>query len=184
MGFRKALEAAKATILVSLLFNLVMTCLQTALNAPQSGIVPSSGPTPLEIASWILSLVVFLGNVLLIVYCGYRAAKKGNDLATCGLAGLVTYGVVYPVISALQVAVVLFEAGGVGPLMDSLASASASGVPPGMAGPLFIVGVIASMAILWAGGMVLNFFVALAGGAIGGARYAASSPRPGTPQSL
>ncbi len=176
MDFKKALGSAKMIIVISLVFNLVMICIGVVLGilgfgasaaASQIGLVASlGGATLITIVSWGVKAIVFLGNIAIIVYGGHRAAKRGNDLMTCGMVGLVTYALVGLFCGVINLVLGFF---GIGAALITSGSAM-TGLFSGLLGAASLgMGLVCGV-IWYVLGLVTNFLVALAGGMIGGAK--------------
>jgi lysylphosphatidylglycerol synthetase-like protein (DUF2156 family) len=156
MDFRKAIDSAKFIILISLVFNLLLLGATILINSSGYSGNELANASTSSLISQIMILVTLLGNALIIGYGGYRAAKRGNDLATCGMVGLIAYLVV----GLLSAVLIFFQSS----RLETMAAMSGL---PGMSASVFtIIGVVIMLVI----GMVVNFIVALFGGALAGAK--------------
>jgi hypothetical protein len=179
MEFNKVLDAAKMVIVIALVFNLLMLGIGAVFNllgigagvvargGTQSGIVLATGSIILVwFAEWGLKIITVLGNVAIFAYCGFHAAKKGNDLVGCGMAGLVSYALAGVVCGAVGLLLSFF---GIGATMFTSGSAMA-GAFSGLIGAIGLgMGLVCG--VFWyLGGLPLNFILALIGGLIGGAK--------------
>lgn len=167
MDFNKALNSAKYIIGISLAFNLLAFAVSAALNI--LGVVGGTavGSTDTGLAATAIIAIILWGvntlvNAGIIVYGGFRAAKQGLDLISCGLIGLLSWGVVAPVIGVIEfIANLVFQLG-----LD------ASGLTQTTSG-ITAAGTVVYMACLlgvYVAGFGLNFVVALIGAFVGGAR--------------
>jgi len=173
MDFNKVLDASKMILVILLAFNLIFFGVQVglALLGVGAGAVAGKDAGAVAgilawIAEWGVRGIIVIGNIAIIGYGGYSAAKKGNDLVGCGLVGLLCYAVVGLIIGVLQTITGLLGVGG----SVVTSGNAATGAIMGLFGAIGLgVGIICGIGWYLAG-LVVNFLLALVGGAVGGAK--------------
>lgn len=132
IDFNKAFNSAKFIVLLSIGFNLVAYLIYAILVLVFGigGTVAGSTAVGLGFASiiamglWIINQII---NAIIIIYGGYKAAKTGLGVWSCGLVGLITWSIVAPLIGVIQfIGDILFNLGLTtlgGPIAKSAASA-------------------------------------------------------------
>lgn len=169
----KVMGASTMMLVVSLVFNLLIlgASVALALLGFGAGAVAGKNIGALAgmlgwIANWGLAIVGFIGNIAIIAYAGFSAAKKGNDMLGCGLVGLLIYAVVGLIMGVLNAVVGLLGVGG------SVATSgnAATGAIMGLFGAMAL-GMTVLCGVGWyIAGLITNFLLALIGGMIGGAK--------------
>ncbi len=175
----RVMDAAKAIIIIALAFNLVMIGISAGLGLlgygagamakgknQASATVGIVGAALTMLANWGVSIATLAGNVVIFLYGGYTAAKRGNGLANCGLAGIIAYAVTGIVCGLVSLALSFL---GLGAAVVTSGNAF-NGIFAGIIGTIGLgVGLVCSL-FWFLGGLVANFVLALIGGLIGGAK--------------
>jgi hypothetical protein len=169
----KIFEGSKVPLIASLLFNLVLLGAGVMLGLLGFGAGAVAGKTVGAgvgmiggIVSWGLAIVGIIGNLAIMIYAGYNAAKKGNDMVSCGLVGLTVYAIVGLIIGVLNIIVGFL---GIGASVATSGNAT-MGLFSGFLGAAGLgVGILCGLG-WYVAGLVVNFVIALVGGLIGGAK--------------
>lgn len=173
IDFGKIFKASMWIIVGCLIFNLVLMGLEVVLRLLGFGAMAVGGKDIGAIAIIVNMLLGYgflaisiLGTFAIIIYGGFSGAKKGLDLISCGIIGLLAYGITDPIISVLRIIanVVLGLGGGF------VQNGAAMGIFGGMFSGLFGLGFLVCGIGWFVGGLVVNFIVAVIGGLIGGAK--------------
>jgi hypothetical protein len=173
IDFGKILGASTMLLVVSLVFNLIIIGIQVLMSVLGYGAGAVGGSTVALAAGGIgmfvglaLSAISIIGNFVLIVYSGFSGAKKGLDLISCGLVGMLIYTVVGIITGGIQ-----FVIGILGLGANVLTSGNAvTGALGGAVGAgIMGLGLICGFGLFIAG-MVLNLVIGIIGGVIGGAK--------------
>ena len=160
-------------IIGCLIFNLVLLGLEVILRVLGFGATAVGGAEIGAIATiinmllgWGFLAISILGTFAIIAYGGISGAKKGLNLISCGLIGLISYGISDPIISVLRIIanVVLGLGGGF------VQNGAAMGIFGGMFSGMFGLGILVCGIGWFLGGLVVNFVVAAIAGLIGGAK--------------
>lgn len=168
VDIKKIFDSAKYIILISFVFNFIAYILYAGLVllGLAGGIATGSAVLGLGIAGILAILPWFINQFInfgIIVYGGYRGAKQGLDIVSCGIIGMMSWGIVAPTLGIVQfVADILFNIGvqATGLLGNTSANVSAEG----------IIIQLVCLSGVYVLGFGINFVVAVLGGLIGGAR--------------
>ncbi len=173
IDFGKILGASTMLLVVSLVFNLIIIGIQVVMNVLGYGAGAVGGSTVALAAGGIgmiiglgLSAISIIGNAALIAYSGFSGAKKGLDLISCGLVGMLIFTVVGIITGAINLVIGILGLG-----VNVLSSGNAvTGILGGAVGAgMMGLGLLCGFG-LFILGMILNFIVGIIGGAIGGAK--------------
>jgi len=173
IDFGKILKASTMLLVVSLVFNLIIIGIQVLLGFLGYGAGAVGGSTVGFVAGGIggiislgLSLVCIVGNLAIIAYSGFSGAKKGLDLISCGLVGMLIYTVVGIVTGGIQLVIGILGLGA-----NVLSSGNAvTGVLGGAFGAGIMGLALVCGFVVFILGMILNLVIGIIGGAIGGAK--------------
>jgi hypothetical protein len=168
VDIKRIFDSARYIILISFVFNFIAYILYAGLVllGLAGGIATGSAVLGLGIAGLLAILPWFINqfiNFVIIVYGGYRGAKQGLDIVSCGIIGMLSWGIVAPTLGIVQFfADTLFNMGvqTTGLLGNTSANVSASGI---------IIQLICLSGV-YVLGFGVNFVVAILGGLIGGAK--------------
>ena len=164
--FSRILDAVKIPLALSFVFNLVLyiislstSVLITGSTGMMNGDISSAASMMgVGIILLLISGANILGNMVLIAYGGFCAAKKGLPLISCVVAGLVMYIVVSIIMFVIGLAASFMLYG-----TKFLSMYTGQGIEYGWMVPVLI-------AATCFGGIVLNSIIGAIGGLIGGAK--------------
>jgi len=173
IDFGKILGASTMLLVVSLVFNLIIIGIQVLMSVLGYGAGAVGGSTVALAAGGIgmiiglgLSAISIIGNAALIAYSGFSGAKKGLDMISCGLVGMLIYTVVGIITGGIQLVIGILGLGA-----NVLTSGNAV---TGALGGFFGAGIMGLTLIcgfvVFILGMILNLVIGIIGGAIGGAK--------------